>query len=225
MKSDHEELKNALRAKRASMSENHGTRLHRAISWLKCASEQADNPDLQFISLWVSFNACYSSDNDGASELSQREEFMQFVRRLARHDAKKSIYECLWEKYSGPVRLLIDNYYVYAPFWSFQQRQMHATGELDATEWRNGFEHTVRTALACLGDADVPGLLSIVLSRLYVLRNQLMHGGATYKSKINRRQVRDGANLLTALMPVIIRIMLAAPEEEWGVISWPVTKS
>ena len=91
MKSEPDDLKNALRANRPSMSENHGTRLHRAISWLKCASEQADNPDLQFISLWVSFNACYSSDRDGASELTQREEFMQFVRRLARHDAEKSI--------------------------------------------------------------------------------------------------------------------------------------
>ncbi len=38
MKSDPQDLKNAMRVKRAGMSANHGMRLHRAISKLKCAS-------------------------------------------------------------------------------------------------------------------------------------------------------------------------------------------
>ena len=34
-------------------------RIHRAISWLKSAEKQEGNLDMKFVSLWVSFNACY----------------------------------------------------------------------------------------------------------------------------------------------------------------------
>ena len=34
-------------------------------------------------------------------------------------------------------------------------------------------------------------VLSIVLSRIYTLRNQLVHGGATWDSSVNREQLRD----------------------------------
>ena len=150
---------------------------------------------------------------------------MQFVRRLVRHDVTHIIYECLWNKYSGPVRLLIQNQFVYGPFWKFQQQSTHMLETLAEGEWRAHFDRDVRYARAYLQSENVHALLGVVLDRLYVLRNQLMHGGATYRGRVNRKQVRDGANLLTTLMPGIIRIMLAAPEEDWGVISWPVIKS
>ncbi|WP_425067816.1 hypothetical protein [Reyranella sp.] len=38
-----------------------------------------------------------------------------------------------------------------------------------------------------------------ILDRLYVLRNQLLHGGATWNSSVNRSQVRDGAAVLSRL--------------------------
>ena len=98
---EHESWKNALRAARGVIPENHATRLHRAISWLQCAGEQTDNLDLQFMSLWVCLNACYSYNGDGAHEFAQRDQFMQFVRRLVKHDVERSIYVCLWKKTQG----------------------------------------------------------------------------------------------------------------------------
>jgi len=68
----------------------------------------------------------------------------------------------------------------------------------------------------------VPELLSIVLDRLFVLRNQLLHGGATYQSAINREQVQDGVQLLGSLVPTVIQIMLDTPDEDWGDIYYPV---
>lgn len=41
-----------------------------------------------------------------------------------------------------------------------------------------------------------PRLLSIVLDRLSVLRNQRIHGGATWASAVNHAQVKDGADIL-----------------------------
>jgi hypothetical protein len=73
-----------------------------------------------------------------------------------------------------------------------------------------------------LSKKNVNYLLRIVLDRLYVLRNQLIHGGATYKSSVNRAQVRDGGNLLMSLLPVIVEMMMVHSKEDWGKIYFPV---
>ncbi len=121
--------------------------------------------------------------------------------------------------------MLIQNQFVYGPFWRFQQQAMHMLETPTEGEWRAQFDRDVRNAWEYLQSENVHALLGVVLDRLYVLRNQLMHGGATHRGYANRKQVKEVANLLTALMPGVIRIMLAAPEENWGVISWPVIKS
>ena len=66
-------------------------------------------------------------------------------------------------------------------------------------------------------------ILSILFKRLYVLRNQIFHGGATWQGKLNRQQVKDGASLLSYLMPVLLEIMMLNPDENWGEIVYPPT--
>lgn len=56
---------------------------------------------------------------------------------------------------------------------------------------------------------------------LYVLRNQLVHGGATYQSRMNRDQVRDGKRMLLELVPVFVEVMFDE-EIDWGPIYYPV---
>jgi hypothetical protein len=65
-------------------------------------------------------------------------------------------------------------------------------------------------------------VLSIVLSRLYTLRNQLMHGGATWNSSVNRDQIRDCGNLLGKLVPLVIEIMMDSVNTLWGDACYPV---
>ncbi len=55
---DAKKLKAQLKTNKDNINEKHAVRLHRAISWLKCAEDIQDNLDLQYISLWISFNAC-----------------------------------------------------------------------------------------------------------------------------------------------------------------------
>jgi hypothetical protein len=55
-----------------------------------------------------------------------------------------------------------------------------------------------------------------------VLRNQLVHGGATWNSRVNRDQVRDGAAVIGWLLPVFIDIMMDNPDCEWGRPFYPV---
>ena len=214
-----EVLATRLKNERKAMGKSHVFRLHRALSWLRCASEQTDNIDLRFVGLWVAFNACYANGEDAHKELGEREAFRTFIEKLVQHDSSRRIYNLLWEKFSGPVKSLIENRYVFQPFWE-GQRTLAQNGS-DA-QWLQRFEKHKTNALKYLAHQRVALLLAEVLDRLYVLRNQLMHGGATWQSKINRAQVLDGCNMLAMLMPILIDVMLDAKDEDWGAIYYPV---
>lgn len=212
---DAAQLKEKMQQKRDTLSDAHATRLHRAISWLQCAQQQAGEPDVQFISLWIAFNACYGVAEEKLQSLAEREMFQRFIYKLVKQDSQKLIYNALWEKYSGPVKALIKNPYVYQPFWLAQR-------DSEAADWQVRFDKSSVAALNALSRQHVPELLGIVLDRLYVLRNQIMHGGATFRSSVNRTQVRDGCHLLNHLLPIIVDLMLEAAQEDWGDIYYPV---
>ena len=46
---------------------------------------------------------------------------------------------------------------------------------------------------------DTRKALNILFDRLNVLRNQIVHGSATWKSGVNRDQVEDGARVMAVL--------------------------
>ena len=62
----------------------------------------------------------------------------------------------------------------------------------------------------------------MLFDRLYVLRNQLVHGGATWNSSVNREQVKDGANILSFLVPIFVDLMMDNPQTDWGAPYYPV---
>lgn len=189
-------------------------RLHRAISWLKCAEENTANYDLQFISLWVSYNACYAIDDKSELDLTERKQFNDFIEKLVLYDHENRFFTLLWNKFSGPVRLIIENQFIFKPFWD-AQRGNHVN-------WKKLFEQSNKDANRYLSKNEVAKLIELLLDRLYTLRNQIMHGGATYKSKVNRAQVRDAGNILKMLIPIIIDIIIENRNENWGEIYYPV---
>jgi hypothetical protein len=136
---------------------------------------------------------------------------------LVKLDTEKRFYSLLWNQFSGPVRLLINNQYVFKPFWDFQR------GEIK--DWKKQFDQSFEESMKYLSAQKVVDLLEVVLDRLYTLRNQLVHGGATYKSEVNRSQVIDGKNILSMLVPLIIEIMMDNEYEDWGEIYYPVVNT
>lgn len=168
--------------------------------------------------MWISFNACYAIQTPKDGLLSEKENFRIFLQKLVKHDTEKRFFNLLWNQFSGPVRLLINNQFVYKPFWDYQR------GEVK--EWKKQFDESVNNSMKYLSSQKVVELLEVVLDRLYcILRNQLVHGGATYKSEVNRSQVKDGGNMLALLVPLIIEIMLENNQEDWGEIYYPVVNS
>ncbi len=49
-----------------------------------------------------------------------------------------------------------------------------------------------------------------------------MHGGATWRSSVNRDQIRDGTAILADLVPRVIHLLIVNPEEDWGAPCYPV---
>ena len=86
------------------------------------------------------------------------------------------------------------------------------------------FYKSIEKAYNCLSKQDIEGLMEIVLERLYTLRNSIIHGGASYNSSLNRKQLTDACNILHFLVPIIIDIMIENSQHNWGKIAYPVVK-
>lgn len=210
-------LKARQRKERDTHSESVALRAHRALSWLGRAESERQDPDAQFVFLWIAFNAAYASATDDP-EMTEKRAFQSFLRALLKLDTKGRFGYLVWQEFSGSIRVLLGNPYVFADFWRYQ------TGKLSAAEWSTRFKSSRRAAELAIAGGDTLLVLSIVFSRLYVLRNQLLHGGATWNSGVNREQVRDCANLLAKLVPAIIEVMLDHPKHDWGPALYPVVK-
>jgi len=207
-------LKSKLKQDSERFSEPQRVRLHRAISWLGRAEEEGSDDDARFIFLWISFNAAYAKEF-GLDE-SERDRLAQFIQILLSADADKQLHQLLFQQFSGPIRTLLDNQFVFEPFW-------RALREHDAnSRWEEKFAGSKKAALGSIMEGDTAKVLSIVFDRLYVLRNQLVHGGATWNSTVNRAQLKDGTAIMMAITPIIIDLMLDHPERDFGEIMYPV---
>ena len=207
----YEQLKSQLQQQSNLFNQDHATRLHRALSWYAAATD-SDSDDGRFIYCWIAFSACYFLPQH--QRLSNQSDFQRFVSQLVDSDTERRIYECIWQTFSGPVKSLIKNPYVFAPFWESQRQKNN--------DWKVVFDQSSVAALNCLSRGQVSELLIIIFDRLSVLHQQLVQGGATFHSSINRQQVKDGGDLLYELLPVIIEIMLLHMDDDWGELAYPV---
>lgn len=213
---DHDTLKQRHRLRRDVEPENLRLRIHRALSWLHRA-EQADDLDGKFIFLWIAFNAAYATEIDDSHRLSEQETFKAFLEKLCDLDrASKRIDALVWNEFSGSIRTLLDNPYVFQSFWDSRN------GKISEADWQARFARGKQLAHAALASGDTPLLLGVVFNRLYTLRNQLMHGGATWNGTVNREQLRDCARLMGKLVPLVIELMMEHPGTLWGDACYPV---
>ena len=216
MKLTYQELKNRQREIRDTFPESLSLRTHRALSWL-CRSEKDDEDlDAQFIFLWVSLNAAYANDFPSRADFSERKLFYVFISRLVNSDKESLLYKMVWDQFSESIRLLIDNKYVFQPFWDYQNDL------ISEEEWKRRFEHSKGAAKKALGRMDTKRVIAVMFDRLYVLRNQIVHGGSTWNSAVNRSQISDGTKILGLVVPIVIHLMMEHPNQLWGDPCYPV---
>jgi hypothetical protein len=210
-------LKQKHRAVRGGFPESLGLRVHRALSWLGRAEVETEDPDIRFILLWVGFNAAYAAEIDRESE-SERGVFQTFFEAVVQLDTRDRIYTAVWRRFPHEIRLLLANRHIYSAFWK------HQNGVQGYEDWAERMSKSQRALNGAIAHKDTAKILAVLFDRLYVLRNQLIHGGATWNSGVNRSQVNDGAALLGVLLPVFIDILMDNPSHDWGKPYYPVVE-
>lgn len=209
-----------LRMREAALDrrDNVSLRIHRAISWLARAEEEPDDPDVAFILLWIAFNACYADESaNGRWKSGERDSYERFFGQVLELDAKGEIAEVVLNRFKGSIEGFLRNKYVFQPFWD------HINGRETCSRSWDGQMHIARQkADRAMRRGDARVILSELFRRLYVLRNQLVHGGATWNGQVNRKQVSEGREILGFLVPRFIALMIEHPDEYWGEPFYPV---
>ncbi|MBC6438505.1 MAG: hypothetical protein GDA52_10325 [Rhodobacteraceae bacterium] len=214
---DHARLKDKQRVTRAIFPETMGLRIHRAISWIGRAESCADDHDARFIFLWISFNAVYADESKfELIDHDARTAFSDYFEKIVSLDSNHRIYNALWHRFSDPVRNLMENQYVFMPFWKYHN------GIKGYENWEDKFNKSKKDFYWAFKKHKCIRVLKLIFDRLYVLRNQMVHGGSTWNGKVNRSQVQNSAEILGFLMPVFIDIMMDNPSEDWGKPFYPV---
>jgi Apea-like HEPN len=192
-------LEEIFKSKKAEHSDYFNLRIHRGLSWLKKSVELDNDLDLKFMSLWISFNAIYAQD---AGLNQDKQSLRQFLYLICQKDQEHKIYHILWDKFSQPIRLLLENPYVYQGFWDYQNQK------ISQRSWKEDFDQEKKKVHKALQKKSSVDILFVVFNRLYTLRNQMIHGGATYNSSANRRQLQDACNILVALLRIFMLVLL-----------------
>lgn len=193
-------------------------RVHRALSWLnQAAAVPKDDVDTRFIFLWIAFNAAYAKDFGRYEKSTERSSFSQYVHHVCGRDHERVIYNIVWHAFSGSIRILLDNRYTFQPFWDYHN------GLISEAAWQADFADNQKKALKALRSQNTAGVLLAVFDHLYTLRNQLVHGGATYGGAVNRTQLVDACQILLSIIPAMVGIMMNHPADTmWGKPYYPV---
>jgi hypothetical protein len=104
--------------------------------------------------------------------------------------------------------VLLSNKFVFQPFWDYQNQKK--------TEWQDDFKSAIAFTHKALGHKNTSVVLSVIFSRLYTLRSQTLHGGATWNSSVNRDQIRDAVVFMSKFAPSVKKIMMDSSNEIWG---------
>ncbi len=192
-------LEEIFKSRKNEFSEIYNLRIHRGLSWLKKANELDDDLELQFMSLWVALNAIHAQDS---TQVENEQNLSQFIQSIFQKDIGAKINHLLWGKLHQPILQLFNNCYVYQEFWDYQNQKITALVCQQGLERK---KHKLQTALENKLSVDI---LQGVFHGLYTLHHQLVQGGATYNSAVNRKQLQDSCRILSSLMPVFILLLL-----------------
>lgn len=194
------------------------TRLRRAKSWLQCATKEHDSGDLDsghwdlaFVLYWIAFNAAFAKD---VLEFpNTRKEFRECFRQVLDLDMESEIYHGVRSGFHDAAEEIVSKKYLFKKYWD------HVNGKKGNDDWKECLESDLacfKTAMSKPSGENTRSAIRILFERLYTLRNQVVHGGATWRSEYNRTSVRHGVPIMAFLVPLFVRIIEQNPDVDWG---------
>ena len=147
---NHQTLKTHHRQTRENFPQSLSLRVHRALSWLNRAEQEPETatPDS---SSYGSPSTQPTQTTSSIARISPNEKSSKTSSAaLIDRDADKLLYELVWDQFSGAIRLLIDNQYVFQPFWDYHN------GRTTEEQWQQAFQNSKAAALRAIGHAGYP---------------------------------------------------------------------
>ena len=194
------------------------TRIRRARSWLACAEEEyragslaTGHWDLAYVLYWIAFNAAFATDDPEQPNTTM--EFRKCFGKVRRVDESHIIHRAVRRQFVGTVKPILNNQYLFKKYWDY------VNGKPGSDNWRTYFNRENRRAIAAMAEPSEENtgkVLPILFGRLYTLRNQIVHGGATWMSRYNRTSVEHCTPVMAALVPLFIEIIEKHPKVKWG---------
>lgn len=189
-------------------------RTYRAVSWLECAGSRGQDAHATFVFLWISFNAAYGAkptgrgnDVDGGSGFEHRAAFFD---QLHSSDRDGALTAALSESRETVLALLRSKQI----FWRHVRKQ---EGARNQGNWESHFRSENDAVQRALGDqAMTADALRIVFDRLSTLRNLLMHGQISWRSRVVQPVVESAVGFLWAVVPVFVRLMIDHRDAQWS---------
>lgn len=208
-----DDLRKQFRALPKEARESHQpycVRIWRALSWLERA-ETLDSADIEgrFISTWISFNALYGQLDPDRRAYGDREAWSTFLAHIWRIDSEERLSALMQKRQMRILRIIEDKYLCHR-FW------------LEGDSAAKVVRDELRETMARFGGREMHKVLGLLFDRLYVLRNQLLHGASTKGSRLNRRPLREAGNLLIDLVAEMLGVMIThGIDEGWGELCYP----
>lgn len=198
-------LEEIYKSKKAENSDQFNLRIQRGLSWFKKAILLDDDLDLQLISLWISFKAIYAQDVQNINFAHDDSTFRGFLSEILQSDQESKIDQLIWGKFSQPIIQIIDSPYVFQSFWDYQNQK------ISQITWKDAFEIEKKHVHQVVQSKDTFSLLWIIFNRLDVAQSQILRGGSTYNSALNRKQLQDICRIFGAILSAFIYILLENP--------------
>ncbi|NHB56483.1 HEPN domain-containing protein [Acinetobacter shaoyimingii] len=185
-------------------SDRFNLRIHRGLSWFKKAILLHDDSDLQFISLMIAFNAIYAEETEDM--IRDQHSLKVFLNRIYHQDYEKKFYETLCGENAQTIQMFLESPYLYQGYWDYKNQK------INQMTWKQSFENEQIRILQAFRNKDACDILLMIFDRLFTLRSQMIHGGVSYKSSMNRKQLEDGCRILSSLMPTFIQVLIENAE-------------
>ncbi len=192
-------------------------RIHRACKALKQAeriergSEAKSAVDAALVFRWVALNSLYGRwDESTGTPMKDRIALDKFTTQACRVDKEGRIAASL-ESLTGEAKELLESPFLISRFWR--------DGEWDNVRPNRGLAAKFRNEVM---EDRASAAVHRLLIAVYFLRCQIVHGGATLGSGMNRVTVEPAAKVIKLLSSQLVAVVAAhGLEMEWGELCYP----
>ncbi|MGR3914798.1 MAG: HEPN domain-containing protein [Gammaproteobacteria bacterium] len=216
-----------------TVCDENNTRMKRALSWLnRCETNSPHEDDARFLFLWIAFNAAHGADenaNPGRSDSVAA--FKKFLGVIVDFDQDKNRLASIALNQKEAFEETMADRFLFQQFWAAEYPRINTRTKRPKKHWHEQFcneNEQMHEKLhgECLSKNQTKHVFRHVFARLYTLRNQIIHGCATWRSKYNPRSLEHGNTILGLCIPVFLEIMLDALKDQkdmddWGRVSYP----